>query len=221
MKHCDKCNVNVNSTLDYCPLCFNKIDGEHTEPSQYSVTKNKPKEIIKSHTTRKIFFLISLAVISVCGVINYLTNTPFWSGIVGLSIVYLWVFVKHTIMSDRSVFEKVLLQIVSMVALLMLTNDVSGGGWFWEYVLPALLSFVVITLNMIMFISKKRKNYEISFVIIDAIILIFSIVCLCIEVYQFKTLHIITTLVSAFSIVGIVVMDGKNLFQEISKKFHL
>ena len=163
MKYCDKCNVNVNSTLDYCPLCFNKIEGENAEPSQYSITKDKPREIIKSHTTRKILFLISLAVVSVCAVINYLTHTPLWSGIVALSIIYLWVFVRHTIMSDRNTFEKVFLQILSIVTLLLLTNDVSGGGWFLEYVLPALLSFVVITLNMILFISKKRQNFEISF----------------------------------------------------------
>ena len=221
MKHCDKCNVDVNSTLDYCPLCFNAIEGEVTEPSQYSVSKTKPKEIIKSHTTRKVFFLISLAIVSVCALINYLSKTPFWSGIVCFGIIYLWILVRHTIMSDRNVFEKVFLQVVGIVAVLVMTNHVSGGGWFLEFVLPALLSFVVITLNMILFISNRRRSYEISFLIIEFLILISSIICALTQVCEFKTMHIITILISAFSMVGIIVMDGKNLWHEISKKMHL
>lgn len=123
-------------------------------------------------------------------------------------------------MSDRNVFEKVLFQVIGIVSVLLMTNHVSGGDWLAEYVLPALLSFVVITLNMVLFVSKRRKAYEMSFLIIELIVLIIAIVFTTLE-YQFKTLHIITILISAFSIVGIIVMDGKNLFQEISKKLHL
>ena len=221
MKYCKKCNVNVNSTLDYCPLCFNKIEGESVEPSQFSVSKNKPKEITKSHITRKIFFLISLALVSVCAMINYLSNTPFWSGIVAFGVLYLWILVRHTIMSDRNVFEKVLLQVVGIVAVLLMTNHVAGGGWFLDFVLPALLSFVVITLNMILFISPKRKNYEISFLVIEVIILIVSLIYFLTDICEFKTLHLISTVISSFSIIGIIVMDGKNLWSEFSKKMHL
>lgn len=221
MKHCDKCNVNVNSTLDYCPLCFNKIEGDSLEPSQYSVTKEKPKEITKSHTTRKIFFLISLAVVSVCALINYLSKTPFWSGIVCFSVIYLWILVRHTIMSDRNVFEKVFFQIVGLVAVLSITNYVSGGGWFADIVLPALLSFVVLTLNMILFISNRRRNYEISFLVIELFILIVSIIYSVIDVCSFTTVHLVTILISSFSMIGVMVMDGKNLWHEISKKLHL
>lgn len=221
MKHCDKCNVNVNSTLDYCPLCFNQITGNNDEPNLYGITKDKPKEIIKSHTTRKVFILLSLAVMIICGAINYLTKTPFWSGIVGLSIIYLWIFIRHTIMSNRGVFEKIFLQVLGILAVLLMTNYVSGGGWFLDYVLPALLSGVVLTLNMMFYISKRRRNYEMSFLIMELIILIISIIFSATSICEFKTLHLITTLIAGFSITQILVMDGKNIFQEISKKLHL
>ena len=221
MKHCDKCNVEVNTELNHCPLCFNEIKGDNNTTGLYSVSTSKPKEIQKSHKTRKVFFLISLAVMLVCGLINYLTKTPFWSGIVGLSVLYLWILVRHTIMSNRNVFEKIALQILGVLSILLMTNHVSGGGWFLEYVFPALLCFVIFTLNMILFISKRRKTFEISFLIIELIILIISIIFVSIDVCQFKTMHLVVLVASAFSIVGIIVMDGKNLFQEITKKMHL
>ena len=94
MKHCDKCNVDINSDLNYCPLCFNEITNNADEKCAklYSVTKEKPTEIIKTHTTRKIFAIISLAVILACGIINYMTGTPCWSALVALGVLYLWIF---------------------------------------------------------------------------------------------------------------------------------
>lgn len=221
MKHCDKCNVNVNSELDHCPLCFNQISGDGNTPGLYNVSSSKPKEIQKSHKTRKVLFLISLAVVLTSGLINYLSRTPFWSGIVGLSVLYLWILVKHTIMSSRNAFEKIALQVLGILSILIITNHVSGGEWFLDYVFPALLCFVIFTLNMILFISKRRKSFEISFLIIELIILIISIIFMSIDVCTFKTLHLVVLVASAFSIVGIVVMDGKNLLQEITKKMHL
>ena len=221
MKHCEKCNVEVNTKLDYCPLCFNNLSGESTEPKIYEASKDKPREIIKSHKTRKIFILISLAIITVCALINYFTETPLWSGIVALGILYLWILVKHTIASDRNVFEKLFLQVITIIGLLILTNYVSGGGWFLEYVFPSILCFIVIVLDFILMISKKRKNYEISFLIAELLVLIASIVFVCIDALDFKLLHIITLAVTALSIVSLIVMDGKNIMQEISKKIHL
>lgn len=221
MKHCDKCNLDVNTDLNYCPLCFNEISGEDDAPHMYSHNPNKPREIQKSHKTRKVFFLISLFVVLVCGLINYLTGLPFWSGIVALSVLYLWILVKHTIMSDRNAFEKIFLQVVGILSILFVTNYVSGGEWFVEYVLPSLLAFVILVLDMVLFISKRRRTYETSFIIIELFILIISIVFVSINVCEFKLLHTITLMASALSIIGMIVMDGKNLLQDILKKFHL
>ena len=221
MKHCDKCNVDVNTTHTHCPLCFNEIKGENTTPLMYSVSEAKPNDIQKTHKARKILALISIAVIAICAVINYLTKTPFWSGIVAASIVYVWIFVKHTIMSHRSAFEKILLQVLSVIGLLLITNYVSGGGWFVEYVLPALLTIVVVILDFMLFISKRRRQLQVSFILIEVLVLIISIIFVILNAVSFKLMHIITLITASLSILGVIIMDGKNLFQEISKKFHL
>lgn len=220
MKHCDKCNVDVNTDLNYCPLCFNEIStGNLDTPKLYSVTKDKPREIIKNHTTRKVFAIISIAIILACAMINYLTATPFWSGLVALGVVYLWILVRHTIMSSRSPFEKVVLQVLGVLAILILSNHVSGGGWFMDYVLPSLLILVLVILNMILFVSKKRNHYESSFLIIELLILVASIIFMCI--CEYNLMHLITLSLTGLSVIGLIIMDGKNVFKELTKKFHL
>ena len=220
MKRCDKCNVEINTDLNYCPLCFNEIEeGVSDTPKLYSVSTSKPKEIIKNHMTRKIFSIISLAVILTCVIINYLTKTPFWSGIVALGIVYLWILVRHTIMSSRSAFEKVFLQVFGILSILILSNYVSGGDWFVDYVLPSLMSLIIIILNMILFLSPRRKSFEVSFVIIEFFVIVSSIIFMCISTYNL--LHLITLCVVGLSFVGLFIMDGKYLVKELTKKFHL
>ena len=221
MKHCDKCNVDINTTHTHCPLCFNDIKGENNTPLMFNESSSKPTEIQKSHHARKILLLISIAVIAVCAVINYLTETPFWSGIVAGSILYMWIFVKHTIMSHRSAFEKILLQVVTIIGLLCITNYISGGGWFLEYVLPALLTVVVVVLDFILFISKRRRQLQTSFILMEILVVILSIIFLLVNAVSYKLMHIIALITAGLSILGIIIMDCKNLFQEISKKFHL
>jgi large subunit ribosomal protein L29 len=48
----DKCNVDINSNLDYCPLCFNGIKGEEESAKLYSVSTEKPREIKKRQISK-------------------------------------------------------------------------------------------------------------------------------------------------------------------------
>lgn len=222
MKHCKNCGVDVNTHENYCPLCFNKVEGENTNTPMYSTSPNKPKTIMKEHKTRKIFELISLFIIAVCGFINVQVGGQAWSVIVGIGIVYMWIMVRHTILSHRSSFEKVMLQLIGIVGLLLTTNLVTGGGlWFLEVVLPAVLIALSVVLDMVLFISKRRKQFELGFFIINVIILIVSIIFVSTNFFQFKLLYWMLLLLNILSIVGIMLFDGKNLRGELSKKFHL
>jgi len=222
MKHCNNCGVDVNTRENHCPLCFNKIEGENSSTPMYSTYSSKPKTIMKEHKTRKIFEIISLFIIAVCTFINAQIGGAAWALIVGVSILYMWILVRHTILSHRNSFEKVLLQIIGMVGLLLTTNLVTGGGaWFLEVVLPAILIALIIILNMVLFISKRRKQFELGFFIIETLILIASIIFVSTSFVEFKLLYWMLLLLNSISIVGIYLFDGKNLRTELSKKFHL
>ena len=224
MKHCNSCNIDVNTELNYCPLCFNSIEETEKEnkPNLYTVSQKKPTENINKHITRKVFLLISLAAILITATINYFTKGSPWAVLVFASIVYLWIFVKHTIMSHRHIFEKITLHFLGLLGILLASNYISGGGlWFLDYVLPSLFVIVLVMLNMMLFINKKRRMWEISFLIIELIVLIISIVFINIGVCSSTILYKISMLLAILCIAGIVIMDGKNLLQELRKNMHL
>ena len=55
-----------------------------------------------------IFLFISIVSSAVCLTVNLMTSfLPFWSLIVIIGIVYCWVLIVHTILSRRSIFEKI------------------------------------------------------------------------------------------------------------------
>lgn len=223
MKHCNHCKIDVNSQSNYCPLCFNKMEeNDIKKPNMLDISKEKPTTNIKNHMVRKVFLLLSLSAILITGFINYFTSKTPWSLVIFFGIVYLWIFVKHTIMSNRHIFEKFALQFLGLVTILITSNYISGGGhWFVDYVLPSMFIMVLFVMNLMLFIHKKRRHFEISFLIFELFLLVACIIFVCIDYCSFKTLYLISLIFSAISMAGIIIMDGKNLYQEIVKKFHL
>ena len=224
MKHCNNCNIDVNTNSNHCPLCFNTLENTDRpeEPKLLDINQNKPTTITKTHMVRKVFLLISLAVMLTTGAINYFVGGAPWSLVIFTGIVYLWIFVKHTIMSHRNVFEKILFHFIGMVCVLLASQYVSGGGlWFADYVLPAMLIALLVTMNMMLFVSKKRKQYEISFLIIELFILIVNIIFVSIDYCSTTIMFKISMLFTILSMAGIIIMDGKNLYLELTKKMHL
>lgn len=224
MKHCNTCNVDVNTDNNYCPLCFNNLDetDRSAEPKLLDVSKEKPTLITKTHMVRKVFLLLSLATMLVTGAINYFVGGTPWSLVIFASIVYLWIFVKHTIMSHRNMFEKILFHIVGIIGVLLASQYVSGGGlWFADYVLPSLLTTLLVVMNMMLFISKKRRMWEVSFLIVELLIMVISVVFICIDYCSTTIIFKISMLLAILSMAGIIIMDGKNLYLELTKKMHL
>lgn len=224
MKHCNNCNVDVNTTNTYCPLCYNSLEtiSDKKEPALYDVCDKKPKENVKTHFVTKLFTLISLAVILACVFINIVTRSKPWSLIVVSSILYLWVLIRHTIMSLRNVFEKTFLQVACIALILITTSFMSvDKGWFLNYVLPSLLIAASLTMLMMLFASCKRKSYEFSFFVIYLIFIIVGVIFWCTNFAKFKLLYSVLVMLDALIVVGMLLMDFKTIKSEFLRKFHL
>ena len=115
MKHCKHCNVDVNDTKDYCPLCFNRLEGERDErPALYLERENNNRGRKNSHILRNIFLFLAICTLIVCTFVDYQTGWSRWSVIVDFSILYVWILVAHTIISRRSAFEKIFFQLIGL-----------------------------------------------------------------------------------------------------------
>ncbi len=224
MKHCNNCNVDVNTESTHCPLCYNNLEnktGKKTAPL-YDVCDKKPRSDVKSHFVLRLFTLISLVVIVGCVFINFLVKGRPWSLIVISSILYLWVLIRHTILSLRNTFEKVFLQLICISFILVSTSFMSvDKGWFLNYVLPSVLCGASLTLLMVLFCSSKRRLYLFSFLIIFLIMIIVGIIFWCTSLATYNLLYMICVVLNSLIVLGIFLMDFKTVKSEFLKKFHL
>lgn len=224
MKICEKCNVSVDTSLDFCPLCHSHL----TEKSQKETpeffeneVKNKTASTKKS-IIAKIFLIISLIVVAVCVFVNITTHTIPWSVIVVLSVVYLWVMIAHTIISRDTPFKKVLYHLLALIALLVSTYVIFGeNDWLTHFVYPGLSMLVSVVLTFILFCSKKRKNMLFSFFSIIILMMVVSAVFLIFKIDSFRLLNEINLLVSSIFVVSYLVFGYKIILSEASRKFHI
>ena len=225
MKKCEICSVKIASDKHYCPLCYNDIDGENA--NEYPLTEIKTADVKTKHTGRflaKLFFIISLATFGICVFVNIESKGSYlWSMIVLTSIVYLWILVAHTILSKRSVFEKMLFQLLGVFAVVATTyalSPVETDNWLVRYVYPGVSMLAVAVMCLMSFISKNRKSHLFSFLVIYIGLLVISII-LVFTIDSYKTLNNVNMLVTAIASVGTVLLGYRSIHKEFVKVFHL
>ena len=223
MKRCEHCNVDVATTHDTCPLCFRElvdIGGRET-PDLFK--EKQPKPVIKHRVLLiKIFLFLSIIAAVTCLTVNLMVKPiPVWSLVVIVSILYCWVLICHTILSKRSIFEKLLLQIGVVVGLVFLCEWVAAGGkWMVDYVIPAISMSAILVLFILSQALKYHKGV-LSFFILTIILVILSGALLLFKATSFKLLNIIVLLEGALSLLGMILFSGGVLKTEFSKKFHV
>lgn len=223
MKHCDICGVDVDTEQSFCPLCYNGL--EEISPkvtTEFFQQKENKKEKKSGVLVAKIFFIISLFIVCTCVYINIKTQTIAWSLVVGLSVLYLWVLVAHTIISRDTPFRKVLFQLISIIALLLATNKVfSNNDWLTNYTFPSIAILVTIILTFFVFCSKKRKSVLYSFFAVEILLIIVSSLLLILGIDTFKLLNQINIIFQAIVAVSYLIFGGKEIKNEALRKFHI
>lgn len=224
MKYCKYCKIKVDSTNDFCPVCFNHIEEiDNSYDQLYSPRlKNETTDKLK-YFLSKLFLFLSICSITVCFFVNrQVTPEIPWFWIVSFGILYVWLLVAHTIMSRRSFFEKVLLQVVSIIVLLYFTEKVSPThDWLLQYVYPSISFAVVFVLMMLLGIDKNRANNIFGFSVIIALLGAGSLILLLLDLVSFTLLNFINCILCALSLLGLIIFGYSAIKQDLSKKLHL
>ena len=223
MKRCSHCNVDVNTHLKTCPLCYNELvdDGNEVQeifkPREFENNKKDAKKIVG-----KLFLFLSIITIIVCVTINLMVKTiPLWSLLVTLGIIYVWVLVAHTIISKRSIFEKLVLQIGTLTGLLFACEWVANGKpWMVDYVFPS-ISIAIIVVLFVLELSLKNHQGLASFFIMNFILTVVSGILLLCKVPKFTLLNVVTVIIGSVAFIGVILFSGSALKTEMSKKFHI
>ena len=229
MKYCSDCKVKIDGERNHCPLCFREvkeIDNEKTLDYPFAERKKDEKYQKNNTFVFKLFVFMSICVVSICLFVNYyLINehqifSKWWSLVVLSSVIYVWVLIGHTIISRRSVFEKILAQLLAIVFLLWTCEFISPNKtWLVNYVFPSISISTVLSLLMITFI-RKDKSWLLSFVVITIILTVGSILSF-IYLEDKHVLNIINLAISGITLLGYFTFGYQAIKQEFARKFHL
>lgn len=226
MKYCKHCKISVESSENYCPLCYNYLeepDGSKGEKAFefYLRRDENRKRSAGTPFLLKLFLYLSICISVVCFTVNYFTEPHMmWSPVVFVSVLYLWILIGHTIISRRSVFEKIFFQFVGLILLLIALERLSMSAWFLDYVLPAILLAASSVMALISLISK-RKNALIStffvyYVLLEVVSLIFLLF-----VDAYRVLYLIHAVYNGLILFGTLLFAYRILKSDIAKKAHL
>lgn len=223
MKRCKYCNVDVDTEKSFCPVCFNHLEtiSEQSDCLYTPRTKNETTAKTGLFLT-KLFLFISIVAIAVCTTVNYMTTPSVgWFWLVVWGIIYLWVLVAHTILSKRSAFRKIVLQVVTIVVLLYFAEKLSLRLWLISYVYPGIGLCVIVVLSMISFISEKRSKLCLGFSLVIFLLGMGSLIILLSGWDKFALLNKINLITCAVVLLGYILFGFTSMKNEIIKKWHL
>ncbi len=225
MKHCTKCNVDVNTSRKTCPICFTPLNIKETE-----VSYEPYKKLVRTHKlnlSTKIFLFLSIIAIIVVGVINYLTINKtdyYWSVISIFSIIYAWTLVRNLILSKGNIVSRLTIN-AFMLSLLLYLIDYFGAKtptyWSLNYVIP----FVIVTTMIVsIFIVLIKKNIFVDSIISLLMLILMGIVQFIfyryLKVYNTLWTSLMTLSASGIILLGLIIFKGRELKKEVKKRFY-
>ena len=222
LNYCPDCDVYVDDCLQRCPLCGKKLT-DHPEPNAMYPDVH-PKEYIDQHSFNSdllVFFTFLFIGGSI--VINMLT----WNGIpwfisVATPIIYTWILVRTTILSDMSTGKKVLLQLVGIMGM-MLAFDFTAGwtGWSYEYILPLLIVAAITYMDIYSYIHKSYWRDNLLYAIILVLISLIPIVFYFTGITHTLVPMILSSIAGILTVLGILRFAVRRIGGEMKKRFHI
>ena len=225
MKYCERCSLSVDTLNNTCPLCYSELTGESDRKHEVFMPRKEDEKVNKrTAMAAKIFAFLSICASIICVFVNFIIKDPvMWSLVVLLGILYLWIFVAHTILSRRSFFEKVFFQVCMILAILFACELISPGEKHWviNYVLPAISILTIFVLNLFSLIGGKKYRFLLSCLIIYFLFLIIGIIMVCAKIAEFKILYYVSIIYSIISIAGTFLFGYNIIKSEFKKKMHV
>ena len=217
MSKCLKCDVNVNSVTNRCPLCDSIIDD--TKDNIY------PRKIkgLKYRFVRKISLFITL-MCSLCVLLlnYYLTPDYRWSlfVVVQLLIFYILFF---KILDGKNRVLRMLFAFNILVCFISIFWDIYIGfnGWSLDYVFPSLCITYGIFVLLLRFINYFAFRQNTSYIYFNICLGFVPLLLLYLDIVKVDILADLSVVIAFINLIILIIFDWSDLKNFIAKKFHL
>lgn len=163
MSYCVNCGVELDTSLDKCPLCgtrvYNPQDMGGINDDDASTFPERRGEVEKTGKKDSVVFLtvLMLTVMVTCGLLNGLVyNSLWWSlPVIGVCVA-VWIFFIAAVLSDRiTIYAMFLIDAAAVGGYLYLLSRMTKTNlWFTQIALPIL---VVVFFLIELFVLLGRK----------------------------------------------------------------
>ena len=217
MSKCSKCNVELNTISDICPLCNSEI--KNKDESIYPVIKNN---LTKKLLMKKIFFINCLVCMIVL-LINYLCTPKIkWSLFVVIQLIGMY-FVFSKVLRGRNKILRLIFMLNFMICIISIFWDyyVGFNGWSINYVFPSLCICYGIFMIILRFVKYFAFRENTAYIYLNVCIEFVPLILLMLNKITFPLLAIISFVMGVLNILILMIFDGSNFKEDIRKKLHI
>lgn len=230
---CKFCNVEVDCKSGICPLCHEKLqpsaEGSNTNDKQPAFPPKTDKSIKKPHThftVQNIYLAVASAIFIVCLSLNLgLHHSIQWFWIVGAILLYGFLTMRNTVLSNNSAWIKAFWQIVMISLILWLAQGIfdsvmTDKNWLLDFALPLLIMISVLTLGIVSCAVVKKNKALLSDTLFMSLIGFLPLIF-----YAFGLVNsiIMSALCGGFCavvIVCVIIFARKEIWAELQRRFH-
>lgn len=227
---CKFCNVEVDCKTHICPLCHELLSPEEGDekltPAFPPKTAKAEKKRHTHFTLVNIYLATSVIIFIICLAVNLGLHQPTkWFLMVGAVLLYGFLTMKNTVMSNNSAWIKAFWQIVMISLILWLAqwifdDVVKETHWLLDIALPIIIMLSVLTLGIISCAVVRRNKallYDTLFLsLIGFVPIIF---------YAFGLVHAVlfSAICAGFCaavIACVIIFARKEIVEEMERRLH-
>lgn len=219
MSKCIKCNVEVNSVTNRCPLCNSELKKWKKEDSIYPNKVN----VLNNALVKKIILLIMILCSVATFAVNYfLTPNISWSLFVVIQIVIIGLIISR-IMSGRNKVLKSLFTASFIICGISIFWDMYIGfkGWSLDYVLPSLCisySIFVLILRIVNYLAFRENS---SHIYLNIMLGFVPLILLFFNYINVPVLAYLSGILAFLNLLILLIFDWSDVKDFIMKKLHL
>jgi hypothetical protein len=238
MKYCGKCNVNVNTDSQKCPLCsmllsegktqgYNENSLENSMPDACGDGSKYPKPdsdaVDRYNFVFRLFLFISIVIGSTCLMINLLTYSGvLWSMYVIGTMLYIWIIIAYPLFVKRKIGHIIVISAISTsIYLYSLQLATRTKGWGLSYAIPFLFIASTLMITFIILLRrlkwKEYSTYQTIMVLLGFLPVILCITGLVTPIWP----SVLSAFYSFLTLTGMFIFVDKKYKNELIKRFHL
>ena len=216
MRKCNKCKIDYNGNLNYCPLCQNTLKGTKSE-SVFPKLKEARKPLLY-----KLLLFISFAIGVLFSFFEYMiTSNLKISKCVWLGLITNYILLKFIFKNYKDILKMMNKYFWVILFILIIWFLIIRSLFITTYLIPILCLIMFIFNSITMIVLKD--NYLIKFgktIVLDCIIGFIPLLLVYLNLSTFKLLSYCCAVIDFLMLTGLIIFCKDNIIEELKKIFN-